>query len=90
MANEGTPGSDPEHPLPEAADLGKERAAIAKMVLAELPERDRTALIRFYVHGHDSREICRDLGLTEDQFHAIKARVKRRFTELRKQGLGQK
>ena len=90
MANEGIPGSGPELPLPEVAERRKEQAAMAESVLAELPERDRTALIRYYVHQHACLEICRDLGLTEDRFRALKRRARKRFTELAQAGPGQK
>jgi hypothetical protein len=55
---------------------------IAKEILAALPERDRLALVRFYVHGETSEAICREAGLTEEEFRLIKARAKAGFLAL--------
>lgn len=58
----------------DAAD--KERKRVAKRVLQALTDKDREALIRFYVRNQSPEEICQDLGLTETQFRHLKQKAK--------------
>jgi RNA polymerase sigma factor (sigma-70 family) len=60
--------------------------AIAKQVQRILrgmtPHRDRIVLVRFYLEEEGRETICRDLGLTADQFARILHRARRRLREL--------
>jgi DNA-directed RNA polymerase specialized sigma subunit len=56
-------------------------------VLAELSERDREILTRFYVDEQGQEQICSEMALTETQFRLLKSRAKARFGELGKKKL---
>jgi hypothetical protein len=60
----------------------EKNARIAAEVLAALPKRERHALVRFYVHAEPGDAVCRQAGLTEEQFRRIKARAKASFLAL--------
>lgn len=62
--------------------MQEKNARIVEQILAELPERDRQALVRFYVHGEPADVVCRDAGLTEREFRLIKTRTKASFLAL--------
>ena len=62
--------------------MHEKHARIVEQILAALPERDRQALVRFYVHGEPADVVCREAGLTEAQFRLIKTRAKQRFLAL--------
>ena len=64
---------------PEQAAIFRQRARLIEMVLAELSDRDREVLIRFYVKEQDSIQICLEMGLTETQFRLLKSRAKASF-----------
>ena len=55
---------------------------IIGQILAALPERDRQALVRFYVAGEPTEVVCRKAGLTEVQFRLLKTATKARFLAL--------
>jgi DNA-directed RNA polymerase specialized sigma24 family protein len=57
-------------------------ARIVGQILTELPERDRQALLRFYVHAEPADLVCREAGLTETEFRRIKSLAKARFLAL--------
>jgi RNA polymerase sigma-70 factor (ECF subfamily) len=57
-------------------------ARIVEQILVGLPERERQALVRFYVHGEPAEVVCREMGLTEGEFRQIRTRAKRRFLVL--------
>ena len=57
--------------------------AEAREVLARLDESEREALLRFYLREQQPAQICRDLGLTEQAFSALKSRVRAKYRELR-------
>jgi RNA polymerase sigma-70 factor (ECF subfamily) len=69
---------------PEETAIVEQRIEIMREVLAELSERDREILSRFYVKEQTQAEICRDMGLTETQFRLLKSRAKTRFGEIGK------
>lgn len=69
---------------PEKQALSKERAAVAKNALAQLPAHDREILLRFYVHEQSQEQICAEMKLTETQFRLHKSRAKARFAEIGK------
>ena len=57
-----------------------EELACTTRVLRSLRSRDREVLIRFYFHVQTAEDICRDMGLTMDQFRNIKNRAKKKLT----------
>jgi RNA polymerase sigma-70 factor (ECF subfamily) len=57
-------------------------ARIVEQILAALPERDRQALVRFYVNGEPADLVCREAALTETEFRLLKSRAKARFLAL--------
>jgi hypothetical protein len=60
----------------------QEDSRIVAQILKALPERDRQALVRFYVGAEPADVVCREAGLTEAQFQLIKTRAKHRFLAL--------
>jgi DNA-directed RNA polymerase specialized sigma24 family protein len=60
----------------------EKNARITEQILAGLPERDRQAMVRFYVRGEPADVVCRELGLTEEAFRLIKSRAKAAFRNL--------
>jgi RNA polymerase sigma-70 factor (ECF subfamily) len=79
------PGRDPE----EAA-IFRQRNDLIRRVLAELSERDREILTRFYLQEEDQEQICKEMSLSETQFRLLKSRAKARFGELGKKKLAQR
>lgn len=69
---------------PEEAFEDREDALLVAATLKDIPPRDREILIRFYVDNQDYTTICRDLGLTYNQFRLLKWRAKARFGRLGK------
>jgi RNA polymerase sigma-70 factor, ECF subfamily len=85
--------SDPAA-TPERALLFRQQASVVREVLAELSDRDREILTRFYVQEQSAQQICEDMDLTVTQFRLLKSRAKNRFGELgrkkvQKSGLSQ-
>jgi len=72
---------------PEQAAIFRQRERLIEMVLAELSDRDREVLIRFYLKEQDSIQICLEMRFTETQFRLLKSRAKARFGELGKMKL---
>lgn len=63
--------------------LARERSALARQVLAELPvPRDRELLRRHYLAEEEKAEICAALDLPEGHFKRVLFRARRRFREL--------
>jgi DNA-directed RNA polymerase specialized sigma24 family protein len=62
--------------------MPKKNARMAGQILAGLPERERRALTRFYVDGEPADVVCREAGLTEEEFRLIKTRAKDSFLTL--------
>jgi DNA-directed RNA polymerase specialized sigma24 family protein len=54
-----------------------------RLVLQELPERERETLVRFYLDGQPCSQVLREMELTPGEFVAIKSRAKARFVEFR-------
>ena len=65
----------------------QEQRDILQGVLKALAANEHEALRRFYSLGHSTRQICRDLKLTEAQFVALKRRVREKY-EAARQGEG--
>jgi RNA polymerase sigma-70 factor (ECF subfamily) len=62
--------------------MQEEAARVVEQILAALPERDRQALLRFYLAGEPADVVCQKTGLSEGEFRRIKTRAKRRFLVL--------
>jgi RNA polymerase sigma-70 factor (ECF subfamily) len=63
--------------------LRKERAALVRQMLDELPvDRDRDILFRYYIAEEEKDRICADLGLTSLQFNSVIFRALKRYREL--------
>ena len=71
-------------PDPERAVIAGQNEQVALRILSGIPRRDREILIRFYLKEQSAEEICREMGLTDNQFRLIKSRAKARFGMLRK------
>jgi RNA polymerase sigma-70 factor (ECF subfamily) len=80
----------PPHFAPNQLEavLQKERAAIVRQVINELPnDRDRQVLFRFYVVEDEKEKICADLGLTSLHFNRVLHRARERYRELYEKAL---
>jgi RNA polymerase sigma factor (sigma-70 family) len=69
-------------PAPERKVIEQESQDAALRMLGGLPKRDREVVVRFYLDGQTTEEICRVLNLTEAQFRLIISRAKARYREL--------
>ncbi len=67
---------------PEESLINHERRRIMRGALSELNARDREILVRFYLDEMPMDEICREMGLTANQFRLLKSRAKSRFSEI--------
>jgi len=72
---------------PEEAAAFQRRIALIDRMLAELPQRDRDILTRYYLREQSHDQICQELNLTELQFGKLKAtaivqlrRLEKRFS----------
>jgi RNA polymerase sigma-70 factor (ECF subfamily) len=71
--------------------LQKEKAAIVRQVINELPtERDRQVLFRFYIAEEEKEQICADLGLTGLHFNRVLFRARQRYKELYEKALSKR
>lgn len=66
---------------PEQDVMVGDRRRLALEVLAGMSRREREVLTRFYLWEQDAETICREMGLTEDQFRLLKSRAKAKFGE---------
>ncbi len=57
-------------------------SAVRKLLMELRSERDRTAIVRFYLEEEDKDRICSDLGLTDLQFNQILFRARERMRTL--------
>jgi RNA polymerase sigma-70 factor, ECF subfamily len=88
--NETAEAERPSHSTPNQLDavLQKEKAAIVRQVIDELPtDRDRQLLFRFYVVEDDKEQICADLGLTSLHFNRVLHRARERYRDLYEKAL---
>jgi RNA polymerase sigma factor (sigma-70 family) len=67
---------------PEQAIIFYERNMLVRRVLAELSDRDREILARFYLREQPKDQICSEMSLTKTQFRLLKSRARARFAEL--------
>lgn len=82
-------------PLPDPAPnpfdelYKKEIAGIVRQVINEMKsERDRQALLRFYIAEEPKEKICADLELTSLHFNRVLFRARERFRELYEKNVG--
>lgn len=75
---------------PEDTAIFRQKRELLRRVLAELSDRDREILTRFYLKEQSQQQICDDMDLTETQFRLLKSRAKARFGELGKKKLAQR
>jgi hypothetical protein len=66
-----------------SAPINDFEVALMRKMLDGLPERERTALARFYVGGDGEASICSEMGLKRVQFHAIKVRAMLAFKSIK-------
>jgi len=75
---------------PEEAAIFRQREDLIRRVLAQLSDRDREILTRFYLREQSQDQICSEMALTETQFRLLKSRAKARFGELGKKKIAQR
>lgn len=79
-----------ENNTPELLRRERERRELLLAALAEMSERDREVLIRFYIKDQTAANICSAMDLTADQFRIIKSRAKQRLMNRMGHSLGHK
>lgn len=68
---------------PSTDAQSRSRARAIREVLREMPSfRNRQVLVRYYLNGEPKAAICRDLGLTGDNFDIVIHRARDRFRAL--------
>lgn len=75
---------------PEQQAIHQQQVRCAREMLAQLRERDREILLRFYVKGEAAEQIRTEMRLTETQFRLIKSRAKLKFEQLVQARLNQR
>ena len=75
---------------PEEAAISQQREDLIRRILAQLADRDREILTRFYLREQSQEQICTEMALSETQFRLLKSRAKARFGELGKKKLAQR
>lgn len=76
--------AEPVHPAPAALDgmIAADRARALDQALAELPERQRVAVVLRHIEGLANPEIAEVLGVGVEAVESLTARGKRRLTEI--------
>jgi RNA polymerase sigma-70 factor, ECF subfamily len=64
---------------PEQLAMMRQKVELMKSVLAQMPERQREILVRFYRDEQTPEQICQEMSLTETQFRLVKSRAKAVF-----------
>lgn len=75
---------------PEQTVALSQRVQLMKEVLAEMSNRDREILTRFYLHEESQEQICGEMDLSGTQFRLLKSRAKARFGDLGRKRLQQR
>jgi DNA-directed RNA polymerase specialized sigma24 family protein len=60
----------------------RKKLELVARLLREMRPVDQEALERYYVHGHSSDRICREMRLTSTQFRILRTRAKSRLAEM--------
>jgi hypothetical protein len=68
--------------VPGRGGMQKGGARIVEQILVGLPERERQALVRFYVDEEPADVVCREGGLADAEFRQMRRRAKNRFLAL--------
>lgn len=68
---------------PTTLRAGEEGSSLIS-ILETLAPVELDALIRFYSRGESPGDICRETGLTIDEFSQLRQTVRRRFKEARR------
>jgi len=76
-----TPGLDvaDQKQDPEQLAMMRQKVELMRNVLAQMPERQRQILMRFYRDEQTPEQICQEMSLTETQFRLAKSRAKAVF-----------
>jgi len=72
---------------PENSVILRQKINLIREILAEMPDKDREILDRFYVQEQLPERICSDMQLSITQFRLLKSRAKARFGEIGKKRL---
>jgi len=75
---------------PEEALIFDQQVELVRGLLRSLRGRDGEILKRFYLEGASPEEICRDLGITINQFRLIKSRAKAKFSAVGRRRLARR
>jgi len=67
---------------PRDSEANQNNEELALRVLNAMDSHDRDALIRFYLHGQQEEQICKEMGLTASDFRLLKSRTKSHFGDL--------
>lgn len=68
---------------PAAILQSRSNAAAVRKLLEEMPQvRDREVLVRHYLYDQDKDQICRELGITDDNLKRVIYRARERFRAL--------
>jgi RNA polymerase sigma-70 factor (ECF subfamily) len=67
---------------PENEMIFQERRDLVRWTLAQLSEREREILSRFYMQEQTQQQICLEMGLTHTQYRLLKWRSKAHFGQL--------
>jgi RNA polymerase sigma factor (sigma-70 family) len=72
---------------PEKNVILRQKVNLIREILAEMPDKDREILDRFYVQEQLPEFICTEMNLSITQFRLLKSRAKARFGEIGKKRL---
>ena len=75
---------------PEATAIAQQNERIVERIMRSISRRDREILTRFYLLEETQEQICRQMGLSENQFRLLKSRAKARFSELGRRRLSRR
>ncbi len=67
---------------PENEMIFREQRDLVRWTLAQLSDREREILSRFYMQEQTQQQICSEMGLTHTQYRLLKWRSKARFGEV--------
>lgn len=77
---DGSPRFQPATPAaPLLAELDDEASVAVRRAVAQLPEKERFVIVRYYWHGERQLQIAQTLGVTESRVCQIRARACRRL-----------
>ncbi len=77
--------ADPQSAREEAGEVESSASAVRRLLLELKSQRDRTAIVRYYLDEEDKKKICADLGMNELQFNVVLFRARERLKQLLEQ-----